>query len=46
MSISKTIVVSATVSANIIIWHEVFGVKFLVIVAIGIIGLISISQTK
>lgn len=46
MSIGKTIIVSAAVSANMIIWHEVFGVKFLVIVGIGIMGLILISRTK
>ena len=46
MNIWKIIIVSAVVSANIIIWYEVFGDKFLVMVAIGIIVLVLGSRTN
>jgi len=46
MNIWKTIVISAAVSANMIIWHEVFGVEFLIVIAIGITGLALFSRTK
>lgn len=46
MDIWKIIIVSAAVSANMIIWHEIFGDKFLIIVAIGIMGSVLISKTK
>ena len=46
MNIWKIIIVSAAVSANMIIWHEVFGDKFLVVVVVGIIALVLSSRTK
>ena len=46
MNIWKIIIVSAVVSANIIIWYEIFGDKFLVMVAIGIIVLALGSRTN
>ena len=46
MDIWKTIVVSAAVSANMIIWHEIFGIEFLIVVGIGVAGVVLFSRTK
>ncbi|MCQ9206840.1 MAG: hypothetical protein NG740_03035 [Omnitrophica bacterium] len=44
MNIAKVIVISAAVSANVVIWYEIFGVGFLVALGLAIAVVVLFSR--
>ena len=46
MNVWKVIIISAAVSANMIIWHEVLGINYLLAIGGGILVLVLFSPTK
>jgi hypothetical protein len=46
MDIRKVIIVSALVAANVLVWHEVFGLGFLVALGLGIVVLLLFRRER